>query len=91
MRALRHFISEVREESPQETDASDVPQTSIGPGVSGLTLLIQEEHDWLGKLARYETSLMNALTRTLGLLYLLQSGGKGRVIEHLSSRVGRKP
>ena len=87
---LRHFISEVREEGPQENDASDVPETSTGPGVSGLTLLIQNEHDWLGKLARYETSLMNALARTLGLLYLLQSGGEGRVIEHLSPTVGRK-
>jgi hypothetical protein len=47
----------------------------------GLALIRDsEKHDALGKLSRYETGLMNAVTRTLSLLHVLQAS-RQRVVE----------
>jgi len=43
----------------------------------GLTLIRDsQKHDVLSKLSRYETGLMNAVTRTLNLLHVLQTARK---------------
>jgi hypothetical protein len=80
---LQHFIEQVREEGDLALASNNDPEPQDGPedDVSGLTSLVQDKDDHLSKLSRYETSLTNALTRTLGLLSLLQAKDKGCVIE----------
>jgi len=67
---LRKFLEEVQaEESEQEVADSDRERETW------LLMLIRdvENDDALGKLTRYEAGLMNAVTRTLQHLHLLQA------------------
>ena len=54
-------------------DPDGQSRRSIGTGLA--LIKDAEKHDVLGKLARYEASLANAVTRTLSLLHSIQSSG----------------
>jgi len=59
-----------KEQRPVEEVPENPDQATINLGLS--LIKDSENHDTLGKLSRYEASLLNAITRTLSLLHSLQ-------------------
>jgi hypothetical protein len=59
-----------KEQRPVEEVPENPNQATINLGLS--LIKDSENHDTLGKLSRYEASLLNAITRTLSLLHSLQ-------------------
>jgi hypothetical protein len=59
-----------KEQRPVEEVPENPEQRTINLGLS--LIKDSENHDTLGKLSRYEASLLNAITRTLSLLHSLQ-------------------
>jgi hypothetical protein len=68
---LQKFREEVSKEPRPARQEQESPKRAVIN--LGLSLIKDSEnHDTLGKLSRYETGLMNAITRTLALIHSLQ-------------------
>ena len=71
-RSLNNRVSEESRETGSDRNASPFGQALINDAGSS---------DALGKLARHEATLMNAFTKTLQMLLLLQENGPKRKSE----------
>ena len=84
MGSIDRASAQVEEEAEEQDEEDAAWQKSVHFGYALLN--DAQRHDALGKLGRHETTLMNAFTKTLQILLLLQEnrGTKPVILEAVS-------